>query len=222
MSTIDEDGINEELVDSESYSPLYKRGLEEKTLDLLASEVYLLEQWSDVPEDKAREQYDRIMNQWIDLGCFGRHPYHIAALKHTYPPPTVVQRTSILSSWRTPQERQAALILTSQTSRLWLRTNYSLGHNPLSALDENQKESITGAENADLVFNDANLYDYGSDWFEIFLRVPEILDSCRGPKNGPLHSAVLRTFEEPEIEVIDPKVVYGFKTRQARGLEKCY
>jgi len=42
MSTIDEDGINEELVDSESYSPLYKRGLEEKTLDLLASEVYLL------------------------------------------------------------------------------------------------------------------------------------------------------------------------------------
>ncbi|THZ70941.1 hypothetical protein D6C84_10360 [Aureobasidium pullulans] len=191
MSTIDEDGINEELVDSESYSPLYKRGLEEKTLDLLASEVYLL-------------------------------PYHIAALKHTYPPPTDVQRTTVLSPWRTPQERQAALILTSQTSRLWLRTNHSPGHNPLSALDENEKESITGAENADLVFNDANFYDYGSDWFDILLRIPEVLDSCRGPKNGPLHSAILRTFEEPETEVTDPKVVYGFKTRQARGLEKCY
>ncbi|THY52020.1 hypothetical protein D6C98_05425 [Aureobasidium pullulans] len=206
MSTMYEDGINEELVDSESYSPLYKRGLEEKTLDLLASEVYLLEQWSDVPEDKAQEQHDRIMNQWIDLGCSGRHPYHIAALKHTYPPPTDVQRTTVLSPWRTPQERQAALILTSQTSRLWLRTNYSPGHNPLSALDENEKELITGAENNTLVFNDASLYDFSKDWFNVLLRIPEILDSYHGPKNGPLHSSILRTFEEPETEVTDPKV----------------
>lgn len=42
MSTMYEDGINEELVDSKSYSPLYKGALEEMTLDLLASEVYLL------------------------------------------------------------------------------------------------------------------------------------------------------------------------------------
>ncbi|THY85318.1 hypothetical protein D6C95_07912 [Aureobasidium pullulans] len=175
MSTIDEDGINEELVDSESYSPLYKRGLEEKTLDLLASEVYLL-------------------------------PYHIAAIKYTYPPPTDVQRTTVLSPWRTPQERQAALILTSETSRLWLRTNYSPGHNPLSALDENEKELITGAENNTLIFNDPSLYDFSKDWFNVLLRIPELLDSYHGPKNGPLHSVILRTLRSQKSKSLTQRL----------------
>lgn len=90
--------------------------------------------------------------------------------------------------------------MTMGNARVWLRTFYGAGENPVSGLDPGELYSVTGNQDRTLVLNDESLYNFGDDWRHLFRRIPEVLDSYVGPKDPVTRRRALHRAEAYEID----------------------
>ncbi|KAL8645553.1 MAG: hypothetical protein Q9226_007250, partial [Calogaya cf. arnoldii] len=91
--------------------------------------------------------------------------------------PTAAQNVSVLQPWRTLAQRELAA---PNSADVWLRTCYSQGSD--GKHDELVKHVEMHNAVEDRLLNDANLYNFGANWQQVFDVIPELLspadDTC--------------------------------------------
>ncbi|KAI4193918.1 MAG: hypothetical protein LQ350_008078 [Teloschistes chrysophthalmus] len=132
----------------------------------LASESYLLHHWDAQSSETPSQQRKRLVQEFIQAG-----PER--SVQPVTPSPTEI--STILSSWRTSAQREVA-DTSSTDPAVWLRTCYAEGsdakHEELVGTVE--MDNAVGGDHR--LLNDAALYNFGSEWQQIFSILPELLE----------------------------------------------
>jgi hypothetical protein len=134
-------------------------------------------------------------------------PCHQAIDCKSFVQPTLEQSV-IFTTIRTLKEREIASTLFNSRRRLlpWLRTSYSEGINPLQLLDD---ESIAGTMSrdgeCDLVLDDKDKHNYGTNWKQILSLIPKIVASVSYKDPTLLSHSILEAKEivVEELEYAD-------------------
>ena len=92
-------------------------------------------------------------------------------------------------------------------SFVWLRTCYKPGSDDLhvkllsSLAPRDLAEVVGSSDNVSYVLDDSSLYDYGSDWLRIFVRIPE-LPQGYGPRGESAVTGYHKAIREAQVEAI--------------------
>ncbi|KAL8967777.1 MAG: hypothetical protein Q9183_002762 [Haloplaca sp. 2 TL-2023] len=132
----------------------------------LVAEKYILHHWDAQSLESVEEQRTRLVHAFIQAGP-ERQVQQVD--------PSKDQITSILDSWRTPDQR-ALTERTNLGTAIWLRTCYSPGSDEKHAELIQDVEMDHAVDGDHRVLNDPELYNYGSDWQQIFSILPELLE----------------------------------------------
>ncbi|PWY79955.1 hypothetical protein BO83DRAFT_355202 [Aspergillus eucalypticola CBS 122712] len=135
------------------------------------ADLFLLEHWQkDLPES-VEAQREEIFAKYVALGVCGREPYRNQQRKlekrsvRDLPVPS----QELLNRIRLPAERYL------NEDPCWLRTCYDPSTEGSWARIQDYIDTKVGGSVT--VFNDSFLYNFGSSWEKIFLRVPQLLDN---------------------------------------------
>ncbi|KAJ6118739.1 hypothetical protein N7471_013359 [Penicillium samsonianum] len=138
------------------------------------ADLFLLEQWQEDSSLSIDAQREQILAKYMTLGVRGRQPYREQQrrLKGRSVQGLPPHSQELLNRVRQPSfERQLV------DGTYWLRTCYE----PFSEDSWAEVQShIEGKFGRPAICNDSSLYNFGSNWEKIFLRLPQLLD-CTCP-----------------------------------------
>jgi hypothetical protein len=124
-----------------------------------------------LPPEQDQEQWNMLARQWLMLADVERMWYYQNTVDttHNIPNPSDEQIERALKPFQTAQERNLMI-----TSCIWLRTCYDLDLE--SAYQDTFYNVALATLDEGLVFDDADLYNYGASWQRIFERIPSLCD----------------------------------------------
>ncbi|KAL2014486.1 hypothetical protein VTN00DRAFT_2011 [Thermoascus crustaceus] len=145
----------------------------------MALDLYLLEQWDHNSSEVPAEQRKRLASAYVQLGWPGRKKYHQQIKRKEFTQPSDAAIESVLKPFRTPHQRHIAHY-PGHVGCVWLRTAYGPG---TDALHEERTDFIDwdmAIDDEDHLLNDRELYGFGTNWQDVFLVLPELLDVHHG------------------------------------------
>ncbi|KAF1992254.1 hypothetical protein K402DRAFT_458691 [Aulographum hederae CBS 113979] len=205
-----------------------------KPFKMIATELFLLENWDEKSEDSPDAQREKLFKEWIEIGVDGRWPYYQAVRSGDYVPATEHQNATILDACRTLQERLAAQLLQTGgdgAQAIYLRTWYGAGKNPIEN-DEIEAEHITNSmgltngyvdEPNEFVLDDPERYAYGRDWTQVLYVLPEILETysaCLEPECLRYRIARKQKNALKEVEKIEAGIAARDKSKSEEEEEE--
>ncbi|KAF3392434.1 hypothetical protein F1880_008902 [Penicillium rolfsii] len=135
------------------------------------ADLILLEHWQEDSALPINAQREVIFAEYVALGVRGREPYRNQQRRlgkrsvQALPVPS----QELLDRIRLPAERDL------NDNPCWLRTCYDPSTEGSWARIQDYIDNMVGGSVT--VFNDSSLYNFGTNWEKIFLRVPQLLDN---------------------------------------------
>jgi len=189
----------------------------------LASDFYLRERWDDFTEADPNERRAKIFADYLALGAAGRWNYY-QAVKTGAPQRTLTPDALIaIESSRSTHERQVAARLVRGHGRTWVRISYDKP-SLLDSLDEDEVDGVLNDEPGWRLplLDDAQRYRTGTDWQSILLRVPELVDSYRGPQDPTKLQQLIQDARTEAEEELDGEDDEDARTEQLDAIHHAY